>query len=91
MAALENHELGHAVKHKNGGIYEGGINESKAKQNKREKEANKFANEYLFNGDGLRKAVFERKRIGQFMSANSLAEEFINNIRKTFFITDTYS
>ena len=70
------HEFGHAIKHKNVEIYEGGINESKVSQNKREKEANKFANEYLFNGDSLRKAVFDRKRIGQFMSANLLAEEF---------------
>lgn len=70
------HELGHAIKHKHVEIYEGGINESKAQQNKREREANKFANEYLFNGDNLRKTVFERKRMGQFMSANSLAEEF---------------
>lgn len=70
------HELGHAVKHKNIEIYEGEINESKSKQDKREKEANKFANEYLFNGDDLRKTVFDRKHTGQFMSANSLAEEF---------------
>ena len=70
------HELGHAIKHKNIEIYEGGINESKARQDKREKEANKFANEYLFNGDNLRKAVFDRKRAGKFMSANELAKEF---------------
>ncbi len=70
------HELGHAIKHKNVEIYEGEINESKAKQNKREKEANKFANGYLFNGDNLRKAVFDRKRAGLVMSAKSLAEEF---------------
>lgn len=70
------HEFGHAIKHRNVEIYEGEINESRAEQNKREKEANKFANEYLFNGDDLRKAVFERKRTGQVMSANSLAEEF---------------
>lgn len=70
------HELGHAIKHKNVEIYEGEINESKAKQNKREKEANKFANEYLFNGDNLRKAVFDRKRAGLPMTAKLLAEEF---------------
>lgn len=70
------HEIGHAIKHKNVEIYEGEINESKNKQNKREKEANKFANEYLFNGDNLRKAVFDRKRAGLVMSAKSLAEEF---------------
>lgn len=70
------HELGHVIQHKNIEIYEGEINESKSKQDKREKEANKFSNEYLFNGDDLRKAVFDRKRTGQFMSANSLAKEF---------------
>ncbi len=70
------HELGHAIKHKNVEIYEGGINDSKTGQSKREKEANKFANEYLFNGDNLRKTVFDRKRAGQLMSANSLAKEF---------------
>ena len=70
------HELGHAIKHKNVEIYEGEINESKAKQNKREKEANKFANEYLFNGDNLRKAVIDRKRAGLPMTAKLLAEEF---------------
>jgi len=70
------HELGHVIKHKNLEIYEGEINELKSKQDKREKEANKFANEHLFNGDDLRKAVFDRKRTGQFMSANSLAKEF---------------
>lgn len=70
------HEFGHAIKHKNIEIYEGGINESKANQGKREKEANKFANAYLFNGDNLRKAVFDRKRSGEMMSANELAKEF---------------
>lgn len=70
------HELGHAIMHKNIEIYEGGINDSKANQGKREKEANKFANSYLFNGDNLRKTVFERKRSGEMMSANELAREF---------------
>lgn len=76
MLVYSFHEIGHAIKHKNVEIYEGEINESKTKQNKREKEANKFANEYLFNGDNLRKAVFDRKRAGLAMSAKSLAEEF---------------
>lgn len=76
------HELGHAINHKNVEIYEGEINESKIKQNKREKEANKFANEYLFNGDNLRKAVFDRKRAGVPMTAKLLAEEF--NVQPIF-------
>lgn len=70
------HELGHAVKHKDVEIYDGEMNEPKGSQDRREREANKFANEYLFNGDGLRKAVFSRKRAGLSMSAKSLAEEF---------------
>lgn len=70
------HEFGHAIKHKNTEIYEGVINDSKLNQGKLEKEANKFANTYLFNGDDLRKAVFERKRRGIRMSANELSREF---------------
>ncbi len=70
------HEVGHAIKHRNVDIYEGAINETKAEQSKREREANKFANDYLFNGDDLRKAVFNRKRTGLPMTAKSLAEEF---------------
>ncbi len=70
------HELGHVIMHKNVEIYEGEINDYRSKENKIEKEANKFANKYLFNGDSLRKAVFDRKRSGEFMSANSLAKEF---------------
>ena len=70
------HEFGHAIKHKNTEIYEGGINDSKVIQGKLEKEANKFANAYLFNGDDLRKAVFAKKRRGELMSANELAREF---------------
>ncbi len=70
------HEIGHAVLHKHEEIYEADINDVAAVQNQREREANKFANKYLFHGDQLRKAVFERKRKGQYMTANSLAAEF---------------
>lgn len=70
------HELGHSIKHKNIEIYEGGINDTKATQNKREIEANKFANEHLFNGDNLRKAIFDRRRTRKLMTAAELAREF---------------
>ncbi len=70
------HEFGHVLKHKNQEIYEGGLNESKTQKDKKEREANKFANEYLFNGDELRKVVFERKRLGLPMTARALAQEF---------------
>lgn len=68
------HELGHVILHKNVEIYEGDINTNIS--SRREKEANKFANSYLFNGDNLRKAVFNRINGPQYMTANSLAMEF---------------
>ncbi len=68
------HELGHVILHKNVEIYEGDINTNIS--SRREKEANKFANTYLFNGDNLRKAVFNRKNGLEPMTANSLAQEF---------------
>lgn len=68
------HELGHVIKHKNKEIYEGDINSTVS--NNYEREANKFANTYLFNGDHLRKAVFNRKNGLEPMTANSLAQEF---------------
>lgn len=69
------HEFGHAIKHKNVDIYEGELNKSKRERDEREREANKFANHYLFNGDNLRKAIFQRKG-KQEMHAISLAKEF---------------
>lgn len=70
------HELGHVLLHENIDIYEGEINEKKNKVDKCEKEANKFANSYLFNGDDLRKTVFDRKRNNVIMSYSGLAKEF---------------
>ena len=74
------HEFGHVLKHKNEEIFEGELNESKPIKDKREKEANKFANHYLFNGDNLRKAVFDNKRNGEIMRAADMAEKFNVNI-----------
>lgn len=70
------HELGHVLLHRNEDVLEGQLNESKAKMSKIEIAANKFANSLLFNGDLLRKAVFDRKRKGQPMTADALADEF---------------
>lgn len=70
------HEIGHALRHAEQEIYEGSINDPGARPSKAEREANKFANDCLFGGDDLRKAVFERKRRGEPMTANSLAAEF---------------
>lgn len=70
------HELGHVLLHRNEDILEGQLNEHKAKLSKIEREANKFANSYLFNGDELRKAVFDRKLEEEHMTADSLSDEF---------------
>lgn len=72
------HELGHVILHRNVEIFEGDIN-STTVSTKREREANKFANRYLFNGDELRKAVFNRRGGDYSMTANSLAQEFGTN------------
>lgn len=82
------HEFGHVLKHRDIEILEGDLNESKAKLNLREREANKFANSYLFKGDSLRKAVFERKRANKYMTSQSLAEEFgVDKIFTSYWLT----
>lgn len=68
------HELGHVILHKDQEIYEGAINNGKSTNV--ERQANKFANNYLFNGDNLRKAVFDRRNGVNPMTAKGLAEEF---------------
>ncbi len=74
------HEFGHVLKHRNEDIFEGALNEPKSKKDKREREANKFANNYLFNGDDLRKDVFEKARGGDLMTASDMAEKYKVNI-----------
>lgn len=70
------HEFGHVIKHEHENIFEGEINESKAKKSRRETEANKFANHYLFNGDDLRKEIFANKRSGICMDSYELADRY---------------
>ncbi len=70
------HELGHVIMHHSFETLEGSINKPKEQQSKKEREANKFANKYLFNGDDLRKSVFSRKNRGIAMRAGDLAKEF---------------
>lgn len=55
------HEFGHIIKHRNDEIFEGNLDLPKSKITKKEQEANAFAYEYLFNGDGLRKWLFGQK------------------------------
>lgn len=56
------HEFGHIINHHNDDVFDGAINEKKTKISKKERDANKFANGYLFNGDELRKEVFAGKQ-----------------------------
>lgn len=70
------HELGHVLLHRNEVILEGQLNEGQAKLSQIERDANKFANHHLFGGDQLRKTVFDRKRRGESMTADSLSDEF---------------
>lgn len=58
------HEFGHVMLHSDVQTsVDGSLNEStQAQKDKREREANKFANKYLFNGDDLRKHIFQLKR-----------------------------
>lgn len=70
------HELGHVIKHENDEIFEG-EDISKTKVTKKEKEANEFANKYLFNGDSLRKYIFTHK--GKFFD-----DAFITNTSEKF-------
>ena len=70
------HELGHVLLHRNEDILEGQLNDTTIAVSRIEREANKFANHYLFNGDSLRKAVFDRKRTGRPMNADALSAEF---------------
>lgn len=66
------HEFGHIFHHHNDDTFDGIINEKKPDISKKEKEANKFANSYLFNGDGLRKEVFANRRR---LNAKQLAQK----------------
>lgn len=74
------HEFGHVIKHRNEDIFEGTQNEPKSRQNRREAEANKFANHYLFNGDNLRKTIFSNIRTQTYMNASSLSNEYDVNL-----------
>lgn len=58
------HELGHILLHEKGLTIDVAINENtgKSKTMQREREANKFANDKLYNGDNLRKYVFFLKQ-----------------------------
>lgn len=72
------HEFGHVFLHEDVKTsVDGMINDcSKSTKDKREREANKFANSYLFNGDELRKYIFELKREGNYETVKQIGDRF---------------
>lgn len=70
------HELGHVVLHRNTNIYEAETLDPRRKGSAMECQANAFAGRWLFNGDRLRMAVFDRIRNNRSMTASGLSEEF---------------
>lgn len=71
------HEVGHVILHRDTNVYEGETLDPHRKVSVKEYEANAFAGKYLFNGDKLRMAIFDRiKRRNCFMTAAGLSKEF---------------
>lgn len=72
------HEIGHVLLHHGDDILEEDINSSKKDQSKRERDANSYANEYLYGGDGLRKYIFGLKRDKDkgFITTEGIAQKF---------------
>ncbi|WP_281979921.1 ImmA/IrrE family metallo-endopeptidase [Tenacibaculum mesophilum] len=71
------HEFGHVIEHENDEVFEGNLDLPKSKINKKEKEANAFAYNYLFNGDYLRKFVFKSKY-------SFVDDDYINKVSARF-------
>lgn len=78
------HEFGHVLLHENELAIDGMLNgnEPKGKTSQRERDANKFANMYLFNGDDLRKRIFELKRSNNYEPQTKLASYY--NVKPLF-------
>lgn len=70
------HEFGHTMLHSDVHTsVDGCLNEStQAQKDKREREANKFANKYLFNGDELRKHIFQLKREDNYETVAQISQ-----------------
>ena len=81
------HEVGHVILHNKEDILEGKINDSGTEVSIQEREANKFANKYLFHGDELRKEIFNNVRRGVDMTAKSLANKHgVNEIFASYWL-----
>jgi Zn-dependent peptidase ImmA (M78 family) len=82
------HEIGHVILHENDTIFDGDdMNEPSSRKIKKETEANKFANNYLFNGDNLRKEVFATKGKKESISSSTLSEKYnVNPLMVSFWL-----
>ncbi|WP_264566186.1 ImmA/IrrE family metallo-endopeptidase [Flavobacterium sp. N3904] len=78
------HEFGHVIKHENDEIFEGQADLSKSAINKKEKEANLFAYDFLFNGDNLRKSLFTYRN--QYVD-----DDFIDSISRRFNVNKMFT
>lgn len=77
------HEFGHVNKHRNDEVFEGNLDLPKSKITKKEQEANAFAYEYLFNGDGLRRWLFgQRNQFVDYSFVETTSAKF--NVPKIF-------
>lgn len=70
------HEIGHMLLHRDTPVLDGDLNTPKIERTRLERDANKFANQHLFGGDGLRKRVFDLKKNPSFWTPETLAAEF---------------
>lgn len=72
------HEIGHIILHRNKNFLDDNLNDktTKSEQNQQEKDANKFANGYLFNGDNLRKEIFAIARSGERCDSGTLSQKY---------------
>lgn len=82
------HEIGHVILHENDTIFEGDdMNEPSSRKIKKETDANKFANNYLFNGDNLRKAIFAAKNKKESISSKILSQRYnVNSLMVGFWL-----
>jgi HTH-type transcriptional regulator / antitoxin HigA len=77
------HEIGHVLLHENDDICEGSLIESKRKSTRKEREATSFASLHLFNGDAMRKYVFDYQN-------KSVETSFINETSESFSVNKMF-
>lgn len=77
------HEIGHVILHENVEIFEGTLDLPKSKITKIEQEANAYAYDRLFHGDGLRKYVMSYR-------LKSVSDSFISSTASRFNVPEIF-